>query len=71
MLMEMSSKNLENAEKSKDESFRKLELALSIIELLSQLSFMLHIRYITVLSTMCIFSFIVRKKDIIKNVLSQ
>lgn len=31
----MSTKNLESIEKSKDESFRKLELALSILELLS------------------------------------
>lgn len=42
--MGMSTKNLENIEKSKDENFRKLELGLSILELLFQLSFMLHIR---------------------------
>lgn len=33
--MEMSTKSLENTEKGKDESFRKLELALSILELFS------------------------------------
>lgn len=33
--MEMSTKSLENMEKSKDESFRRLELAVSILELFS------------------------------------